>query len=104
MEPYRGVGGYWFGLDNFAASLSWNQRTIMPSISGLAFTISEPRPASSYNRNCAKFDPVTEKFTEYPLATLGSEARFLDVDDTTTPSFVWLPYTRGNKLGRVEFR
>lgn len=52
----------------------------------------------------AKFDPFTEKFTEYPLATLGSEARYIDVDDTPQKPAVWLPYSRTNKLGRVEFR
>ena len=52
----------------------------------------------------AKFDPNTEKFTEYPLATLGTEARYIDVDNATDIPTLWLPYSRVNKLGRVEFR
>jgi len=52
----------------------------------------------------AKFDPNTQKFTEYPLATLGTEARYVDVDDSTETPTLWLPYSRVNKLGRVEFR
>jgi virginiamycin B lyase len=52
----------------------------------------------------AKFDPNTQKFTEYPLATLGTEARYIDVDDSTEAPTLWLPYSRVNKLGRVEFR
>ena len=52
----------------------------------------------------ARFNPATEQFTEYPLATLGSEARFIDVDDSTSVPTIWIPYSRVNKLGRVEFR
>ena len=52
----------------------------------------------------AKFDPNTEKFTEYPLATLGTEARYIDVDNSTDMPTLWLPYSRVNKLGRVDIR
>lgn len=52
----------------------------------------------------ARFNPSTEQFTEFPLPTLGTEARFIDVDNTTDVPTIWLPYSRVNKLGRVEFR
>ncbi len=52
----------------------------------------------------AKFDPFTEKFTEYPLPSLGSDSRFIDVDDSTDPPTVWIPYIRINKIARVQFR
>ena len=51
----------------------------------------------------ARFDPKTEKFTEFPLGSLGTEARFIDVDDRTPTPTLWLPYTRNNRIGRVEF-
>lgn len=51
----------------------------------------------------AKFDPSTEKFTEYLLPSRGSEARFITVDNNTTPPTVWVPYFRGSKLARLQF-
>jgi streptogramin lyase len=51
-----------------------------------------------------KFDPFTEAFTEYPLPSIGSEARFIDVDDRTDPPTVWAPYYALNKIARVQFR
>src|SRR3984957_2627331 len=52
----------------------------------------------------AKFDPATEKFTEYVLPTRGTEIRNIQVDSTTNPPTVWLPYDRTNKIARIQFR
>ena len=52
----------------------------------------------------AKFDPATEKFTEYVLPTRGTEIRNIQVDSSTNPPTIWLPYDRTNKIARVQFR
>jgi streptogramin lyase len=52
----------------------------------------------------AKFDPATEKFTEYTLPTRGTEIRHIQVDSSTNPPTVWLPYDRTNKIARIQFR
>ena len=53
----------------------------------------------------AKFNPFTEQFTEFPLASLGTDSRFIDVDNSATGApTVWVPYSRINKIARVEFR
>jgi streptogramin lyase len=52
----------------------------------------------------AKFDPSTEKFTEYVLPTRGTEIRHIQVDASTNPPTVWLPYDRTNKIARIQFR
>ena len=52
----------------------------------------------------ARFDPITEKFTEYTLPTRGTEIRHIQVDSSTNPPTVWLPYDRTNKIARVQFR
>jgi streptogramin lyase len=52
----------------------------------------------------AKFDPGTEKFTEYTLPTRGTEIRHIQVDSSTNPPTVWLPYDRTNKIARIQFR
>ena len=52
----------------------------------------------------AKFDPATEKFTEYVLPTRGTEIRNIQVDTSTNPPTVWLPYDRTNKIARIQFR
>ena len=52
----------------------------------------------------AKFDPSTEKFTEYTLPTRGTEIRHIQVDSTTNPPTVWLPYDRTNKIAKIQFR
>ena len=51
-----------------------------------------------------KFNPFTEKFTAYPYPSLGTDARFVDVDNSTDPPTVWLPFYRVNKIARVQFR
>ena len=52
----------------------------------------------------AKFDPATEKFTEYELPTRGTEIRHIQVDASTNPPTVWVPYDRTNKIARIQFR
>jgi virginiamycin B lyase len=52
----------------------------------------------------AKFDPSTEQFTEYTLPTRGTEIRYIQVDSSTNPPTIWLPYDRTNKIARVQFR
>ena len=52
----------------------------------------------------ARFDPATEKFTEFELPTRGTEIRHIQVDNSTNPPTVWLPYDRTNKIARIQFR
>ena len=52
----------------------------------------------------ARFDPATEKFTEFTLPTRGTEIRHIQVDSSTSPPTVWLPYDRTNKIARIQFR
>ena len=52
----------------------------------------------------ARFNPKTEQFTEFPLPSLGTNVRRLDIDNSTTPPTVWVPYTGVNKIARMEFR
>jgi len=51
-----------------------------------------------------RFNPSTEQFIEYPLPTLGTQARFLDVDNSTEVPTVWVPYYGSNKVARIQFR
>jgi len=51
-----------------------------------------------------KFNPFTEQWTMYPLPTLGSDSRMVDVDNTTDPPTVWLSYWGTSQLARVQFR
>jgi streptogramin lyase len=51
----------------------------------------------------AKFNPNTGKFTEYQMPTLGTEIRHIQVDDSTDPPTVWVPYVRTNKITRIQF-
>jgi streptogramin lyase len=52
----------------------------------------------------ARFDPATEKFTEFTLPTRGTEIRNIQVDSSSNPPTVWLPYDRTNKIARIQFR
>lgn len=52
----------------------------------------------------ARFDPATDKFTEFTLPTRGTEIRHIQVDNSTNPPTVWLPYDRTNKIARIQFR
>jgi len=51
-----------------------------------------------------KFNPFTEKFTEYSLPTVGTNIRHMSVDDGTAIPTVWVPYCASNKIARMEFR
>jgi streptogramin lyase len=51
-----------------------------------------------------KFDPVTEKFTFYPLPSRGINGRHIDVDNTPEVPEVWVPYDAAGKVARVQFR
>ena len=50
-----------------------------------------------------KFDPRTERFTEYVLPTRGTEIRHVQIDNRTDPVTVWAPYNRSNKVVRLQF-
>ncbi|OFV97471.1 MAG: hypothetical protein A3F68_07570 [Acidobacteria bacterium RIFCSPLOWO2_12_FULL_54_10] len=52
----------------------------------------------------ARFDPKTEKWTEFSLPSIGTENRFIAVDNYKTPVEVWVPYWRTNRLARMQFR
>jgi streptogramin lyase len=52
----------------------------------------------------ARFDPKSEKWTEFHLPTRGTETRFIAVDNRTEPVEVWTPYWRTSKLARIQFR
>jgi streptogramin lyase len=52
----------------------------------------------------AKFSPSTQKFTLYHLPTRGTDVRNLAFDNSTTPSTVYIPYDRENKVARLQFR
>ena len=51
-----------------------------------------------------RFNPFTEQFTEYPFPSLGTDNRFIDIDNSTDAPTLWLPYYRVNKIARMEFR
>jgi len=51
-----------------------------------------------------KFDPFTEKWTEYLLPTRGAETHHMAVDNSTSPPTIYLPYYRTNKIARIQFR
>lgn len=51
-----------------------------------------------------KFNPFTGQFTEFPLPSLGTDTRFIDVDNSTDPVTLWVPYYRVNKIARLQFR
>ena len=51
-----------------------------------------------------KFNPVTEKFTFYPVPTRGINGRHIDVDNNPDVPEVWLPYDAAGKVARVQFR
>jgi streptogramin lyase len=51
-----------------------------------------------------KFNPVTEKFTFYPIPTRGINGRHIDVDNNPDVPEIWLPYDAASKVARVQFR
>lgn len=52
----------------------------------------------------SRFDPKSEKWTDFYLPTRGTETRFIAVDNRTEPVEVWTPYWRTSKLARIQFR
>jgi len=52
----------------------------------------------------ARFDPATERWTEYHLPSRGAETRFIAVDNHKPTVEVWTPYWRTNRLARLQFR
>lgn len=52
----------------------------------------------------ARFDPKTEKWTEFPLPSRATENRFVAIDDRKDPVEVWIPYWRTHKIARIQFR
>jgi len=51
-----------------------------------------------------KFNPVTEKFTFYPIPTRGTNSRHTDVDNNPEVPEVWLSDEGAGKVARVQFR
>ena len=58
---------------------------------------------STFSDIILRFDPATQRFTEFALPTRGTEIRFIAVDDRTNPPTVWVPYWRANKIARLQF-
>jgi streptogramin lyase len=52
----------------------------------------------------AKFNPATQKFTEYQLPTRGTDVRQITFDYSSTPTTVYIEYSRENKVARLQFR
>jgi hypothetical protein len=52
----------------------------------------------------AKFDPTTQKFTEYQMPSRGTDMRHLVVDYNANPPEIYIPYNRSNKIARIQFR
>ena len=51
-----------------------------------------------------RFNPKTEQFSEFPLPSLGTGIRSIDVDNSTDPPSLWAPEFGTNKLVHLEFR
>ena len=56
------------------------------------------------NDSVGRFDPKTEKWTEYMLPTRGAETRHIAVLDQSDPPTVVVPYWRTSKVARLQFR
>ena len=52
----------------------------------------------------ARFNPGTEEWTEFRLPVLGTEPRFIAVDNYKDQVEVWVPASRTNKIFRIQFR
>lgn len=52
----------------------------------------------------ARFNPKTEEWTEFRLPSLGTETRFIAVDNYKEQVEVWVPSYRVNKVMRIQFR
>ena len=56
------------------------------------------------NDSVGKFDPATEKWTEYMLPTHGAEVRHIALLDQQYPPVVVVAYWRSSKVARLQFR
>ena len=56
------------------------------------------------NDSVGKFDPATEKWTEYMLPTHGAEVRHIALIDQQYPPVVVVAYWRSSKVARLQFR
>jgi len=56
------------------------------------------------NDSVGRFDPKTEKWTEYMLPTRGAESRHIAVLDKGGQTTVVVPYWRSSKVARLQFR
>jgi streptogramin lyase len=52
----------------------------------------------------AKFDPKTEKWTEYPLPTRGINLRHISLDERTGTTQIIVGYTRNSMIARMQVR
>ena len=52
----------------------------------------------------ARFNPKTERWTEFPLPTLGSETRHISILEQNGRIQVGIPYSRISKMARMELR
>ena len=52
----------------------------------------------------ARFDPNTERFTEYFLPTRGTEIRQIGIDNRPNVPEVWICYDRPGKIARLQLR
>jgi streptogramin lyase len=52
----------------------------------------------------AKYNPTTQKFTEYQLPTRGTDVRNIAFDYSTGSLVVYFPYSRENKVARLQLR
>lgn len=52
----------------------------------------------------ARFDPTTERFTEYVLPTRGTEVRQIGIDNRPAVPEVWICYDRPGKIARLQLR
>jgi streptogramin lyase len=52
----------------------------------------------------ARYNPKTDQWTEFRLPTLGTESRFIAVDNYKDQIEVWVPSYRTNKIMRIQFR
>lgn len=52
----------------------------------------------------SRFNPSTEKFTEYSMPTRGTEVRHIGVDNRPAVPEIWICYDRPNKIARLQLR
>jgi hypothetical protein len=51
-----------------------------------------------------EFNPKTSRWTEYPLPTLGAEARYVSLLERNGSMQVIIPYSRTRRVARMAFR